>query len=363
MIRNILNTLKVSVLLFPFVLITLSSAAFSSFHYEKIEKRVIPLNGAEELKIEASRSDITISADPEIENILLSIKRKVKGEDKKKAEELAAMLDVEVIRENGVIKLKTKYPDRKRISGNIFSLIFSFGSDIEMNLEIRVPESIGISVMTASGDIKLSDILADTRISTSSGDIKADNIKGELKIDVSSGDIEAENVGKIVITSASGDISVTKVQGDAGISATSGDVHLNNIVGDIAVTTLSGDIYAKNINGNAIAKGTSGSVDLLGVSGCVEASSASGDIFISAVPSEAKADYDLGASSGSVRLRFKNILRGGFVLKASTTSGDIKLDLPINVSNVSRNNISGVVRNGDSNVIIETSSGDISIEE
>jgi len=362
MIRNILNTLKVSTLLFPVILIAVSNPAFSSFRYEKIEKRVISLKGAEGLSVLASRSDINISSDPEIEEIFLSIKRRVKAEDEKRAEEIAQMMDVEVIRKNGLIELKIKCPDRRRISGNIFSLIFGFGSDISMDIELRVPESLGISVMTASGDIELSDILTDTRISTASGDINAENIKGALKVDMASGDLEAEDIGSIVINSTSGDIFISKGGGDAVISVTSGDVDLDDIAGDLAVTCLSGDVDAKNINGNTVAKGTSGSIDLFLVKGSVTACCASGNIFITANP-DSIADYDLGASSGSISLKFEKILDGGFILKANTTNGDIKLDLPLNVSNVSRNNISGVVRDGDSKVIIETSSGDISIEE
>ena len=363
MIRNRLNNLTISALLFPVLLIALSTAAFSSFRYERIEKRVIPLNGAEELKVFASRSDINISADPEINEIVLKIKRKIKAEDEETAKKLAAMMDVEVIRENGLIKLETKYPDKKRISGNIFSLLFGFGPNVRMDLEIRVPESLGISVVTASGDIELSDILMNTQISTASGDVSIDNIRGKLTINVASGDIEAENIRDLVISSASGDISVSKVQGNAGITVASGDVDLNRISGDIIISTSSGDICAKDIGGDATVTGTSGSVDILGVSGSVKAFCASGHIFIKATPSGDKNDYNLGASSGYVKLRFENILEGGFILRANTTSGDIKLDLPINISDVSRNKISGVVRDGNSKVIIETSSGDISIEE
>ncbi len=363
MVRNRFNTLIISALIFPVVLIVLSNAAFSSFRYERIEKRVIHLNGAEELNVFAGRSDIDISADPEINEIFLKIIRKIKAEDEKEAEELAAMIDVEVIRENGLIKLETRYPDKKRVSGNIFSLIFGLGPNVRMDLEIRVPESLGISVVTASGDIELSDILMNTQISTSSGDVNIDNIEGRLTINVASGDIEAENIRDLVINSASGDISVRKVQGNAEISVASGDVNLDGISGDIVISTSSGDIRAKDIGGDATVKGTSGSVDLLGVSGSVKAFCASGDIFIKATPSGDRADYNLGASSGYVKLRFENILRGGFVLGANTTSGDIKLDLPIDILDVSRNKISGVVRDGNSKVIIETSSGDISIEE
>ncbi|MDZ7860257.1 MAG: DUF4097 family beta strand repeat-containing protein [Candidatus Krumholzibacteriota bacterium] len=362
MIRDKLRILKVVTLL-SVVLAVSSNTACSSFEYEKTEKRVVLLNGEKSLKVTASRSDIYISAEPELEEIVLNIRRKVEAADEKKANQLSEKLDVEVIREDGLIEFKTKFPEDEVKDKNIFSLLFGLGAEIEMDLEIRVPESMEISVMTASGDVELSNILLNARISTSSGDVKAENLNGRLEVDVSSADITAENIGRIVVKSVSGDISAQKVKGDVDVSVTSGDLDLVDVEGDIVITTVSGDIRVDNARGSATVKGTSGSVDIFGVTGAVEALCASGDIFIKASPSDERVDYKLGASSGSVALKFDDILKRGFILRASTTSGNIKLNLPIDVSDVSRNNVSGVVRDGESKVIVETSSGDISIEE
>ncbi|HMA75887.1 MAG TPA: DUF4097 family beta strand repeat-containing protein [Candidatus Krumholzibacteriaceae bacterium] len=362
MIRDRLRILKV-VMLLPVLLVAFSNTACSSFEYEKTEKRVVLVHGEKELKITASRSDIYISAEPELEDIVLNIRRKVEAADEDKANQLSEKLDVEVIREDGFIELKTEFPESEVKDKNIFSLLLGLGAEIEMDLEIRVPESMEISVLTASGDVELSNILLNTRISTSSGDVKAENLNGRLELDVSSADITAENIGGIVVNSVSGDFSAKKVKGDVDLSVTSGDVGLVDVEGDIVIKTVSGDIRVDSARGSATVKGTSGSIDIFGVTGAVRALCASGDISIKASPSDDRVDYQLGTSSGSVLLRFDDILKGGFILRASTTSGQIKLNLPIDVSDVSRNNVSGVVRDGKSKVIIETSSGDISIEE
>ncbi len=96
--------------------------------------------------------------------------------------------------------------------------------------------------------------------------------------------------------------------------------------------------------------------------GAVEASVASGDLYFRVVP-EGDVDYTLTASSGNLSLRFIKIMEGGFMLKAGTTSGKITANLPIDLSSVSRNRITGIVRGGKSKVFLETASGNIHIEE
>ena len=74
-------------------------------------------------------------------------------------------------------------------------------------------------------------------------------------------------------------------------------------------------------------------------------------------------DYNVRTSSGEIELRFVRKTPGGYVLKANTTSGDISVDLPIEIKKVGRHYIAGVVRKGKSVVLLETVTGDIGIIE
>ena len=56
-------------------------------------------------------------------------------------------------------------------------------------------------------------------------------------------------------------------------------------------------------------------------------------------------------------------MEDGYVLKAATTSGEITASLPITVTKVDRNRIAGIVRDGRAKVFLETSGGNITIEE
>ena len=118
------------------------------------------------------------------------------------------------------------------------------------------------------------------------------------------------------------------------------------------------DPYAEGIE----YEGISGSGRFLDIRGSVDASAASGDLTFRVAP-ESPSDYMISASSGNVSLRFIRLLERGFVLRASTTTGEIKAELPIKITKVDRNRITGVVREGESKVLLETASGDITVEE
>jgi DUF4097 and DUF4098 domain-containing protein YvlB len=108
--------------------------------------------------------------------------------------------------------------------------------------------------------------------------------------------------------------------------------------------------------------GMSGSVRFVDVRGAVAASAASGDLSLLLMP-VGDHNYTVRTSSGGIKVRFLTAMEGGYLLKASTTSGDIEAMLPINISKVGRNHVAGIVREGKSTIILETASGDISISE
>ncbi len=353
----------ISAAVFLVLTVLFSGAPLADYRYEKTEKLEIPVESAELLQVIGSQGDMVVTSGGDERKISVEILKTVKAEDEERARELAGEMGLEVTRGDDFIKLETKYPESFNKDISILKMIFKRGPDLSMDLTIMIPESLKISLVTASGDVDISDIMSDAEISTASGDIDAENVKGFLKVNVASGDVDVKNTAGLIIASASGDITAVDVDGDAIISITSGDIDLKNINGNIDLKTVSSDIHAENVKGDAAVKGTSGSIDFAGIAGSVNVFTASGDISVVAVPLESETDYNLGTSNGMVELHFKKKLESGFILKATTTTGHIDIDLPIKVSKVSRNDIVGIVREGKSKVFIETSSGDISIRE
>ena len=74
-------------------------------------------------------------------------------------------------------------------------------------------------------------------------------------------------------------------------------------------------------------------------------------------------DYNVRTSSGEIELLFIEKVPGGYVLNANTTNGDISVNLAIKITKVGRHYITGVVRDGESVVTLETVSGDITVAE
>ena len=167
--------------------------------------------------------------------------------------------------------------------------------------------------------------------------------------------------GNAFLSSASGNIEAHHVSGDAVVGSASGDIKLSEIGGDLTATSTSGDVTVNGVRG-VVFSGTSGSAQFTGVRGRVAASTASGDVEVTASPTSA-ADYEIRTSSGQIELRFDNAVKGGFALKAQTTTGDISVTLPIKVTKVTRHYLAGVVREGRSVVVLETASGDITVSE
>jgi len=225
-----------------------------------------------------------------------------------------------------------------------------------------VPAGTDVKIVTSSGDARLSNILGSAEITSASGGVEATGIGRDLKVDMSSGDMAVSDIrGSAVLNSASGDIEAQGLAGDVRVQSASGDIDLSELGGRLTAASTSGDIVVEGV-GAVVYSGTSGSARFAGVRGGVVITVSTGDVEVGAAP-EAAANYELRSSSGTIELRFERPMKSGYVLKAQTTSGDISVNLPIEVTRVGRHQLAGVVRGGKSLVVLETASGDIIVSE
>jgi len=351
------------VFVLPLIMMLLPVSALSSHEYEDTEEMELSADGIRKLGIVASSCDVNITGVKGAESILVKITRFVRVESEEKARELAGKMRVRVKEKDEAIELVTEYPGSGEKSINIIDAIFGGGRKLRMELDITVPESMELTFETSSGDIEIEDIAAGVGISSASGDVEARMIGGKMAVKTASGDIRADNIESFAAETASGDIYIRKVGGSCVISAATGDVNAEDVGGSVVIQTISGDVGVENISGSTEIRSASGSVDIEEAAGGVKAFTASGDLHVEASPEQGEKKYELGTSSGSLTLIFRRILEGGYALKASTLSGEIEMELPIQISGMTRQKVTGVVREGESRVLIETSSGDITIKE
>jgi hypothetical protein len=177
--------------------------------------------------------------------------------------------------------------------------------NINIDYEITLPKTSGISATTGSGDVQIQDVGASVKAQSGSGSVHVHGVQGPTTLGTGSGDIELQQTGP-------------------------------------------GDVKAET---------GSGSIRLQGLAGALKASTGSGDIEAQGQPTS---DWKLSTGSGSVRLVVGN---AHFNLDADTGSGGINVSQPITMQgSLNRHHVSGVVNGGGPTIRIGTGSGDIQIK-
>lgn len=346
-----------------FLILLAPFAATAAVGYERDEtfQKHIDLAGAKRIIVENSRGDIKVIGERGRSDVFCEYTKSIRGRDQDEADRLFNLTDIEVARDGAVLKISVRYPDRPARDRNIIAMLVQHYAGLSVDLNLSLPPDLGVEIVSASGDVELASVRGAAAITVASGDVEAVGV-GDLKVDIASGSMTVSDVsGEAVLSSASGDIDASGIGGSASVRSASGEIILSRIGGDLAVESSMGDVEVDGVRAVTYG-GTSGSARFTAVRGAVTAIAASGDIDVYAAPEKA-ANYELRTSSGRVMLQFDRILKGGFALKARTTSGDISMVLPIKISKVGRHYLVGVVREGASTVILETASGDIDVSE
>jgi lia operon protein LiaG len=262
------------------------------------EQRSFALNGFDKIEVRTSSTDVHITAvDGDAVGIWLHGTAYTGQADTVPA--LAAEQSGEVL------EITTERKDgRKWVLG-------FFSSDLI--LEIKIPKQYrgALVVDTSSGDVEINDqILSELSVETSSGDMQLNSIQATtIAMESSSGDQTAE-----------------------GITAESS-----------SLTSSSGEIRVKDLHGGA------------------KAESSSGDITLRF--GEFDSDLEVHSSSGDVELFLTET--AAFRVEARASSGDIDCAFPVILNEASsemrRNRLFGTVGEGAHKVVVQTSSGDITI--
>jgi putative adhesin len=211
-----------------------------------------------------------------------------------------------------------------------------------LTYRITVPRDISLTVRTTSGDINASGAAGSLSLATGSGDVEANDIPSGVTVSTSSGDVQLSDVGgKLDVQTSSGDVQLDAGRVDgATVRTSSGDVELDGVAGALALQSSSGDITVRDARDSRLdIQTTSGEVDYAG--------------------SLASGDSSVASSSGEVTLHLP--AGSGFVLEASTSSGDLRSDFELRGGKRDGRSLSGIAGAGGARLKIATSSGDIAI--
>ena len=339
-----------------------AGAGWAAVEREEVSNMTVPVRGEKIVVIMNARGDVQVIGQRGRSDIAIEVRKVVKAKGDEAATRLFGTMKLEVTRAGKELKIDAVYPEEMERERSIIGYIMQHYPSVRIDVKLTVPAGLNISTVTSSGDVDITDVEGAVETNSASGDVAAADIGGAVKVNVASGDVSVTRIGgDASVTSASGDIEGEDIKGNATIQSSCGDIDLAGIGGNLTATSTSGDVTADGVAAVEYS-GTSGSAIFTGVRGGVAASVTSGDIEVSATPAS-PANYEIRASSGEIILEFGVRLPGGFILKARTTTGDISVDLPIQISKVSRHELAGVVRAGTSVVVLETASGDITITE
>lgn len=201
-------------------------------------------------------------------------------------------------------------------------------------MEISTDKQRGISFSVLGSSLKL-DIFV------------PESYNNNLKVNTASGKINAVN--KMNLKDVSFDLS----SGNVSIK----DLTCENLTAKCSSGAINGEnIITKSSDVNI----TSGSINLTGFKGNLNGETTSGKIYIEY--SDFDNNVDLKATSGNIEVKLPDYAQ--FKLQSKATSGRVSCKFPITVDDSEkRNELNGVVGNGQNSVNVNTTSGNVVISK
>ncbi len=214
--------------------------------------------------------------------------------------------------------------------------------------------------MEAWADLRISmPAGSDLRVYQAVGQAEVTGVDGTLLVDTGSGGVRARSSsGELDIDTGSGSIWVEEFMGDLNVDTGSGEVEISAVEGrDILVDTGSGSIRADGITARELEVDTgSGSVTLTRVSAPdVMVDTGTGEVEVELMEDVDRLEVDTG--SGEVVIRMPPGV--GAEVEVDTGSGDIDVDIELEVREVRRSYLRGIIGDGRGRIRIDTGSGGI----
>lgn len=180
-----------------------------------------------------------------------------------------------------------------------------FISNVGVDITITAPVSADVELETSNGAIELNGIEGKGTLGTSNGKIVLENVKGDFEGETSNGKIE-----------------VDIFEGTTFLRTSNGGLYLQEVTGIVNAETSNGLI---SCSGNMIAGG----------------------------------DNRLITSNGDVDVELLGT--PSIKLDASTSNGDVTSGLPITFTTTSEDHLVGTIGDGEADLYIRTSNGDVTI--
>ena len=326
--------------------------------WQEESTRSIPVQGIRSVRIENSRGQISVSRTAGAE-IRLTALKVVRSNDAKWAQRVSAETRVFTESRGGEYTVRVAYPQRQTVKVRFWDLFSDFELPrVEVRLALDVPDGVTVALKSTSGDLSSTGIRNSQSIESTSGDVSVTDASA-VRANTTSGDVRVVDSRAARIRTVSGDVVAERMNGALTASTTSGNVRVREPADSLVGSTVSGDISIDDAPRGIHAGTTSGEVSVRRAAGRIAIESASGDITVGL---EAPLrDSRIVTTNGAVSLKLIGTI--ACELDLETSNGDIQIDVPLDVQNVTRHQVKAVVRKGTTPMSVRTASGDISVSE
>jgi len=346
-------------LLLAAVLVPSSPAQAGRQEYSFEEERTMILEPGSLITVENVSGRIDVRGWDGDHVRVISTKR-IKARSREEAREWAEKVEIIVEKDGMDLLIKAKRPrDWTESLESLLDGIFQRKPSASVDFEISTPPDVHLEISSVSGNISVREITGETNLAVVSGDLEIFDIGSHVTIDAVSGDmILKEIAGNADVDAVSGDIHLEEIGGNIRIDVTSGDVDLKKVAGDLYVDGTSGDVSARDVFGDVNIDVTSGDIFVLHRGGELRVDTSSGDVTVetSLITS---GHYLVETSSGQITFRVPS--DASSMVDMETSGGTITAKVPMTIESMSRTHLVGVLGNGEGEIVLSTSGGDIDL--
>ena len=316
----------------------------------------IPIAGIRSLLVENTRGLVSVTRGGPGE-IRLTALKVVRSNDARWAHRVLTGTQVVTENRGGQYVVRVVYPQRQAINIRFWDLFSDFELPrIEVRLALEIPDGLPIDLKSTSGDLETEGVRGSQHVESTSGDVSVRGA-GAVHAQCTSGDVHIAGATSTYARSVSGDLVIDDTRGPVVASTTSGEIRVHGAADSIDLGTVSGDISVEQSLRGVRAETTSGDLELKRTAGRIEVRTTSGDLDLGVLAPFQGGSVATG--SGTIKIHLADAV--GCALDLSTTSGEIQVDVGLDVENVTRHKLSGLVHGGGKPLVVRTISGDVSI--
>jgi DUF4097 and DUF4098 domain-containing protein YvlB len=262
------------------------------------------------------------------------------------------------MREGDTYIVRVRYPDQGTAHIDLMDLFRGREKQwAEVRLTITMPAHMNLSVRAASGDIFSEDLQGKQRLEAESGDITVIGAASNIRARATSGDLHVSDVQAVDLRTLNGDILIENARGPARARTAGGDIRVREPADSLVLHTVRGGIHVDAAPVGIDASSSHGEIVIRDAAEHVRVSAGNGEIDVTLVKPLIAAEVT--TVTGDIVARLSDDV--GCRLDAHTLDGNLNVLVPLRLTNISRHQVSGVVREGTAPVTLKSSAGDIEL--